>query len=65
MNDKVIQIVPYPTNSMGGWLHMQDRIYDINGISPTITTWLDHGRYLIMVEDERESNDVEIPTRIF
>lgn len=55
MNDKVIQIVPYPTNSRG-WLHMQDRIYDINGISPTITTWLDHGRYLIMVEDECESN---------
>lgn len=56
MNDKVIQIVPYPTNSRGGWLHMQDRMYDINGISPTITTWLDHGRYLIMVDDDKESN---------
>jgi hypothetical protein len=43
--DNVYQIIPPPEN---GWLHMQDRVYDINGISPTITEWLEHGRYLII-----------------
>ena len=37
---------------------MQDRIYDINGISPTITTWLDHGRYLI-IEETKTINFME------
>ena len=60
-DDIVIQIVPPPEN---GWLHMQNRVYDINGISPTITMWLEHGKYLIRQNMEKEKKQIELPAEL-
>lgn len=68
MELKVIQIGNIVDDTNIGFKNPQrGRVYSIDGLAPTMQNWSGGGglQPKIVVEDERKSNDVEIPTRIF